>query len=89
MKRDLEIPELDDIVAILSQLPSRDVSPACSRNILAQAHGILLRQKRMTMAWKEWLATFYTRFLEPALVSSVVLFYIMWAFGRAAVLLHL
>jgi hypothetical protein len=89
MKHHRHDSELDDIIATLSRLPVRDVSTALSSGILTQAHGILIQRKRVAITWRVWLARFYTSFLEPVLVSSVVVFYTLWAFERAAVLLHL
>jgi hypothetical protein len=89
MKHHRHDSELDDIRATLGQLPAHDVSPAISEHILAEAHGILLRRKRLKTGWKEGLARIYTGFLEPALVSSLMLFYTLWAFGRAVQFLHL
>ena len=89
MKEPTELPELEDIIETLRSLPIQDVSPGFSESLRLEAHRKLLRRKRSPISWKETAGRFYSNFLEPALISSLVLFYALWAFGRAAQFLHL
>ena len=80
--------EWNETIELLRGLPPLDVRPALSEHIRAEAHRVLQR-RHLKIHWKEGLARFYNGFLEPALVSSLVLFYTLWAFGRALQFLHL
>ncbi len=79
----------NETIELLRSLPSLDVPPVLSDKIRFEAHQVLLRQRRLRIHWREGLARFYSGFLEPALVSSLVVFYSLWAFGLALQFLHL
>jgi len=73
----------DDLFAQLANLPAFDAETGRIEQIRVEAHAVLARHRRRTGSWKTDMAQVYSRFLEPALVSGLAAFYLLWAFERA------
>jgi hypothetical protein len=71
-------PEIDFEGMMLGRLSAHDVDPATAERIRERAHAILADQRQRTMR-RSGLERFYSRFLEPVLVSTVVATYLVWA----------
>lgn len=71
--------------AVLGKLSVHDVGAGTAEKIRNLAHTSLARQRqRAAQRWGFELT--YSRFLEPVLVSGVVVFYLTWAVKRALLL---
>ena len=70
--------------AELGTLSVHDTPAATAERIRTLAHTILAGQRERA-APRSGFAQAYARFWEPALVSGLVVFYLIWAVGRALV----
>ena len=67
--------------AALRKLSVHDIDAGSAERIRGLAHAILADQREQE-ARRSGRGRLYSRFLEPALVSSVVVIYLIWAVNR-------
>ncbi len=67
--------------AALRKLSVHDIDAGSAERIRGLAHAILAGQREHA-ARSSGHGPLYSRFLEPALVSSVVVIYLIWAVNR-------
>ena len=68
--------------AVLGKLPVHDVEIGKAEQIRSLAHTILAR-RRERAARRSGFWSVYSSFLEPVLVSGIVVLYLTWAVQRA------
>ncbi len=74
--------------AALGRLSIHDIDAQSAERIRTRAHAILAGQ-RPQGAHRSGFAQAYARFLEPLLVSGIVVSYLIWAAGRALTYYHI
>ncbi len=74
--------------AALGRLFIHDIDAQSAERIRTRAHAILAGQ-RTQGAHRSAFEQAYSHFLEPLLVSGIVVLYLMWAAGRALTFYHI
>jgi hypothetical protein len=77
-------PEKDEMLAALRALPSFDAPPETAVRVQRRAHAILTKGRGPLLAREHGMGAVLSRWLVPAVLTSVVFVYLTWAFDAAA-----